>query len=151
MVEETVTEQVVAGSQPPLARKKLTKADILGKKDLKEKWVYVDLWEGDVLLVELNAEEALKYISLFTDPVAQATEGMTRLVSLCLRDPETRERMFADPEDLAAFRKKNARVFRFLQDHCVELCGFGEIAADAAKNDSGEAVTSDSLTASLSN
>lgn len=139
-----VTAELVA-----VPRKKLKKADILAAKDLAERWVYVDVWDGEVLLIELNADEALEYVRLFSDPVLQMTEGMTWLVRLCLRDPETRERMFVDPEEVKAFKKKNARAFRKLQDECLELCGFSDIAKAAAKNASGEAVSSDSLTASL--
>jgi len=127
----TVTAEVAA--MP--ARKKLSKAAILAAKDLKEKWVFIEEWDGEVLLIELNADEMLEYVRLFSDPILQMKEGMTWLVRLCLRDPDTRERMFREPEEVEAFKKKSAKAFRKLQDEALELCGLGEIAVAAAKND----------------
>lgn len=106
-------------------RKVLTKAQILGAKDITIKDVEVPEWGGVVRLRSLDGDEAIEYVQGFKDKTAEQKEQMAvRIVTMCAIDDKG-ERLF-EKDDIGPLRKKSFAAIIRLQKVALEINGMSE-------------------------
>lgn len=110
----------------------LSAASILAAEDLKEENVPVPEWNGNVRLMQLNAEESTAFTKEMST-IEGAENGMYLMLIYCARDAEGK-RIFT-LEDLPALKKKNITVLNRLQLIALELNGMSVRGQAALKKD----------------
>lgn len=107
-------------------RKKLTRARFDSRKDFRQKWVYIEEWDSDVLLRSLSMgafEDVQKQEE--KDSLTPQEVGML-LITKCLIDPETDVPMFSS-DDVALLKEKSIGVLVQLINAVNDVNGLSEL------------------------
>lgn len=107
-------------------RKKLTRARFDSRKDFRQKWVYIEEWDSDVLLRSLSMgafEDVQKQEE--KDSLTPQEVGML-LITKCLIDHETDVPMFSS-DDVALLKEKSIGVLVQLINAVNDVNGLSEL------------------------
>lgn len=116
----------------------LSKADIIGKKDLESREVEVPEWGGSVIVKMMNGAERDEFqheIQGRNDDKGIDLRGLkAKLVGMCLIDADG-EQLFQGLEGIEELNQKSPVVIDKLFDEAQDLNGLGQTAVeDAEKN-----------------
>jgi len=131
----------------------LTRDQILGIVDRKQKVVDVPEWGGEVIIKEMSGADRAEYMASIIkfetnekgEVVAEPdpANGDAKLLSYCLID-EDGNRLFTR-DDIEALGAKNGEVLERLANEALNLNAIDKEAVDDAKGESEPTQNSDSI------
>ncbi len=129
------------------AKKFLNRQEILEKKDIKTKDVYVEPWDGHVCVKGLTGKERDKWESSIVEmkkKTAVVKDNIrAKLVALSIVDPDTMKPIFAEA-DIEALGAKSAAALDVIFSEARKLSGISEDDVEELEKNSGKTHGEDS-------